>query len=213
MDTTNLIIIVLAAVAFAVGVTTILMIILSYDLSQAYMEFAGFSVGVAGIGIGIFFAIRQEKQTKKMDKLISGTHITEQNAKFEVLRRIHQNTNGMRSVLIRTRFALRNHIQNSNKHPSEEVKAYINIQFKNAEKNRDAIKADIDIIALRIKDSRLITTFDREFLSPVVVAFGLLDMKLPTDTASLQATWENLGGHLRHLQQPLHWIENEVLRG
>jgi hypothetical protein len=110
------------------------------------------TAGAAGIVIGGVIAYFQHKQTRRMDQIISSKDIREQRVKTEVLRRIRRNTMGMKTILIGTRFMIRNHIQDRNKHPWEKVSEGIRLDIGKAEKRRDEIIADIGRIALLIDD-------------------------------------------------------------
>jgi hypothetical protein len=104
------ILIVAASTGLGAGVTMILLSIPEYyEQSQSLLEIVGLILGAVGIVIGGVIAYFQNKQTKKMDKIISGTHIREQNVKVEVLRRVLRDTNEVRTILNRIRSLIRHH--------------------------------------------------------------------------------------------------------
>jgi hypothetical protein len=86
-------------------------------------------------------------------------------------------------------------------------------QIRKAENRRNEIKVDIGIIVTLINDPRLFTTFDEEFLSPVLAALNtILRPEFSIEIQNLQTTTEALGVHRARLLQSRAWIQDEMQR-
>jgi hypothetical protein len=91
--------VVLGSVALAVGTTMTLMPILEDNIAPRTVEVMGLFLGIGGIAIGLVIASLQMRQSKRMDRIISGTRQRENRRKMYYLQRIHSTTSTIKDNL------------------------------------------------------------------------------------------------------------------
>lgn len=126
-------------------------------------DIIGIILGIGGIVIGLIVAYYQNKQSRRMNRIITETHARENTMKTEILERIRFNTNDILTILTMTQRLFDRHVSDPNQHPWQEVTDYLTDPnhrlIERVEELGRGIMADFTIIALLINDRILYRTF------------------------------------------------------
>jgi hypothetical protein len=218
MHSHEITLIVAASIGLGVGVSITLLSIPQYDHIQGFIETLGLALGAAGIVIGIFIAYRQDKQTEKMDMvitntstMISETHTRENRVKSEILQRIRFNTNDIRTILVTTQRLIERHVRNPNEQPWEDITSRMEFFIGRTEELGRNIITDFGLIALLINNPLLVTTFWNRCVTLTIFSLQeVIGLDDPEDFNMRQPVEDGIRHQLRNLDEALAAIDREM---